>query len=76
MWVTLRIFKIFNYLVSMQLYYRRSYKKIQTLIAEISSIISLLMEIGKQILSILNEKRMSIDIIRKLFMIDNNIIKI
>ena len=33
------------------------------------------MEIGKQILSILNEKRMSIDIIRKLFMIDNNIIK-
>ena len=55
-------------------YFRRSYKKIQTLLAEISSIISLLMEIGRQILSILNEKRMSVDIVRKLYMVDNNII--
>ena len=38
-------------------YFRRSYKKIQTLLAEISSIISLLMECGRQILSILNEKK-------------------
>ena len=52
-------------------FYRRSYKKIQTLLAEIMSIVSLLFEIGRQILSFLNEKKMSVDIIRELFKIDN-----
>ena len=52
-------------------FYRRSYKKIQTLLAEIMSIVSLLFEIGRQILSFLNEKKMSVDIIRALFKIDN-----
>jgi len=51
-------------------FYRRSYKKIQTLLAEIMSIVSLLFEIGRQILSFLNEKKMSIDIIRTLFNIE------
>ena len=52
-------------------FYRRSYKKIQTLLAEIMSIVNLLFEIGRQILSFLNEKKMSVDIIRALFKIDN-----
>ena len=51
-------------------FYRRSYKKIQTLLAEIMSIVSLLFEIGRQILSFLNEKKMSLDIIRTLFNIE------
>ena len=51
-------------------FYRRSYKKIQTLLAEIMSIVSLLFEIGRQILSFLNEKKMSVDIIRTLFNIE------
>ena len=36
------------------------------------SIISVLMEVGRIILSFLNEKRMSVDIVRKLFEVDNN----
>ena len=52
-------------------YYRRTYKKLQALIAEIMSIISLLFEIGTQICGFLNEKKMSIDVIRKLFMTYN-----
>ena len=48
-------------------YYRRTYKKIQALIAEIMSIVSLLFEIGRQIMEFLNQKKMSVDIIRKLF---------
>ena len=52
-------------------FYRRTYKKIQALLAEIMSVISLLFEIGRQILSFLNEKKMSVDIIRALFKIDN-----
>ena len=51
-------------------FYRRSYKKMQTLLAEIMSIVNLLFEIGRQILSFLNEKKMSIDIIRTLFNIE------
>jgi hypothetical protein len=52
-------------------YYRRTYKKLQALIAEIMSIVSLLFEIGTQICGFLNEKKMSIDVIRKLFMTYN-----
>ena len=54
-------------------YYRRTYKKLQALIAEIMSIVSLLFEIGRQILSFLNEKRMSVDIMRSLFKAENPI---
>ena len=52
-------------------YYRRSYKKLQTLVAEIMSIVSLLFEIGKIISGFLNEKKMSIDIIKKLVILNN-----
>ena len=52
-------------------YYRRTYKKLQALLAEIMSIVSLVFQIGCLIVSFLNEKRMSIDIIRKLFSIEN-----
>ena len=52
-------------------YYRRTYKKLQALIAEIMSIVSLLFEIGTQICGFLNNKKMSIDVIRKLFMTYN-----
>ena len=53
-------------------FYRRTYKKIQTLLAETMSIVSLLFEIGRQISSFLNEKKMSVDIVRKLFNSENN----
>ena len=52
-------------------YYRRTYKKLQALLAEIMSIVSLALEIGNQIVSFLNEKKMSIDIIRILFNVEN-----
>ena len=52
-------------------YYRRAYKKLQALVPEITSIISLLFEIGKFIMEFLNQKKMSVDIIRKLFNIEN-----
>ena len=52
--------------------YRRTYKKIQSLLAEIMSVISLLFNIGTIISSLINEKKMSIDIISKLFNIENN----
>ena len=52
-------------------FYRRTYKKVQTLLAEIMSIVSILFEIGRQIVAFINEKKMSVDIIRKLFNIDN-----
>ena len=51
-------------------FYRRNYKKIPTLLAEIMSLISLMFEIGRQILSFLNEKKMSVDLIRTLFNIE------
>jgi len=50
--------------------YRRSYKKLQTLLAELMSVISLLFEIGGQVSIFLCEKKMSKDIIFKLI---NNI---
>ena len=52
-------------------YYRRTYKRLQALLAEIMSIVSLLFEIGRQMLDFLNNKKMSVDIIYKLFMVDN-----
>ena len=51
--------------------YKRSYKKIQSLLAEIMSVISLLLEIGAQISVFLCEKKMSKDIIFNI--INNNI---
>ena len=50
--------------------YKRSYKKFQALLAEIMSVISLLLEIGRQISIILCDKKMSKDIIFNL--INNN----
>ena len=47
--------------------YRRTYKKIQALLAEIMSIVSLLFEIGGQIVAFINEKKMNVDIISQLF---------
>ena len=46
--------------------YKRTYKKFQSLLAEIMSVISLLFEIGGQISSIFCEKNMSKDIIQTL----------
>ena len=43
-------------------YYQRSYKKIQSLLAEIMSIVSLIIEIGRIIGIILLEKKMNLDI--------------
>ena len=51
--------------------YKRSYKKLQSLLAEIMSVISLLLEIGIQMSIFLCEKKMSKDIIFTL--INNNI---
>ena len=51
--------------------YRRSYKKLQTLLAEIMSIVSILFEIGRQIVAFINEKKMNVDIIRQLFEVNN-----
>jgi len=52
-------------------YYRRTYKRLQALLAEIMSIVNLLFEIGRQVMDILNNKKMSVDIIHKLFTVDN-----
>ena len=52
-------------------FYRRTYKKLQALLAEIMSIVSILFEIGRQIVTFINDKKMSVDIIRKLFNIEN-----
>ena len=43
--------------------YSRTYKRLQTLLAEVTSVVSLLFEIGRQILSFLCEKKMNIDIV-------------
>ena len=51
--------------------YKRSYKKIQSLLAEIMSVISLLFQIGSQISIFLCNKKMSKDIIFNL--INNNV---
>ena len=47
-------------------FYQRSYKKLQSLLAEIMSIISLIIEIGRIIGMFLLEKRMSYDIMNNL----------
>ena len=52
-------------------YYRRTYKKLQTLLAEIMSVVSLVFQILSKILTFLNKKKMSVDIITKLFEVDN-----
>ena len=52
-------------------FYRRTYKKLQALLAEIMSIVSILFEVGRQIVTFINDKKMSVDIIRKLFNIEN-----
>ena len=54
--------------------YKRSYKKLQTLLAEVMSVISLLFQIGGQISIFLCEKKMSKDIIFNLLNdnIENN----
>ena len=51
--------------------YSRTYTKLQTLITEIYTIINLFFNIGRIIIKILLEKRMSIDIIRSLFNKEN-----
>ena len=50
-------------------FYRRTYKRVQALLAEIMSIVSILFEIGRNIVTFINKKKMSIDIIRTLFKI-------
>ena len=50
--------------------YKRTYKRLQSLLAEIMSVISLLFEIGKQISFILCDKIMSKDIIKSLLNMD------
>ena len=46
--------------------YKRNYKKVQSLLAEIMSVVSLLFEIGRQAASILIRKKMSSDIVNNL----------
>ena len=52
-------------------HYRRTYKKLQALLAEIMSIVSILFEIGRQIIAFINVKKMNVDVIRHLFNVDN-----
>ena len=52
--------------------YKRTYKKLQTLLAEIMSVINLLFEAGRQISKFLCERKMSCDIIDNLFNNNNN----
>ena len=47
-------------------YYKRSYQKLQSLLAEIMSVVSLVFEIGKQISFIMCDKKMSQKIIKTL----------
>ena len=52
--------------------YKRSYQKLQSLLAEITSVISLIFEVARQISNILCDKKMSRDIIRSLLDEDKN----
>ena len=52
--------------------YKRSYQRLQSLLAEIMSVISLIFEIGRQITMFLCKKNMSIDIIETLINKDKN----
>jgi len=56
--------------------YNRSYKKLQSLLAEVTSVVSLLFEIGRQISSFLCEKKMSTDIVYDLLNQDKKYIPI
>ena len=47
-------------------YYQRSYKRIQALLAEIMSIISLILDVGQIIISFLSDKKISCELIRYL----------
>jgi len=47
--------------------YKRSYQKLQSLLAEITSVINLLFEFGRQIFNIFGVKKMSLSIIEYLF---------
>jgi len=52
--------------------YKRSYQKLQSLLAEITSVISLIFEVARQISNILCDKKMSRDIIKSLLDEDKN----
>ena len=52
-------------------YYRRTYKRVQALIAEMVSVVGLLFDIGGLILEFLNNKKMSVDVIYKLIKVNN-----
>ena len=52
--------------------YKRSYKKLQALLAEIMSVLSIIFEVARQILYFLNHKTISKEIIRYIFYEDNN----
>ena len=56
--------------------YSRTYKRLQGLLAEVMSVVSLLFEIGRQILSFLCEKKMSKDIVYDLLNQDKKYIPI
>ena len=43
--------------------YKRSYQRLQSLLAEITSVINLLLEVGRQIVNFLGGKKMSLSII-------------
>ena len=51
--------------------YNRSYQRLQSLLAEIMSVVNLLLEIGRQISTFLCDKKMSKDIIKSLLNNDN-----
>ena len=53
--------------------YKRNYQRVQSLLAEIMTVINLLFEIGRQISTFLGEKRMTLNIIE--YLIDNLQIK-
>ena len=57
-------------------HYNRSYKRIQGLLAEVMSVVSLLFELGRQILSFLCEKKMNTDIVYDLLNQDKKYIPI
>ena len=63
-------------------HYKRTYQKMQSLLAEIMSVVSLFFEIGRQVTAILIKKKMSINIIdniinnNKKIKLQNKIIKI
>ena len=57
-------------------YYSRSYKRLQGLLAEVMSVVSLLFEIGRQVFSFLCEKKMNTDIVYDLLNQDKKYIPI